>query len=139
MQVADHDRVVRRGVIFGGVRVQLVGRDHAVLGVGRARDGRLQPGAHQGGVDDHLRDLVFDVRDPVDAVRLGDELGHPDQQVTKARHVGHPVDPFPQPERVGDRGGQLDLAVEEHPVVGHVHVIEDHYRVRVGVPAGHRV
>jgi hypothetical protein len=64
------------------------------------RDGGLERGAHERRVEQHLGDLLLDVRHVREAIRLGDELREADQQVRLVGHRREAVEPLPQAERV---------------------------------------
>ena len=138
VQVADHQAVRRRAGVLAGVGVQLVGERRAErAGVGVLQRG-LQAGPHDGRLDDHLGDLLLDVRLAGEAVGLGDELGQADEQVAAVGHAVQAAEALPQAERVGEHRRLGDLAVEEDPLVRDEHVVEHHEPLRVVVGAGDR-
>ena len=138
VQVAHHQVVVGGAVVLGGVRVELV-RERGSLGRDAAvRDGRLEPGAQDRRVDDHLRDLLADVRLPGEAVRFGDELCEAHELVRLLDERREPAEPLPQAERVREHRRVMRLAVEEHALVRNEHVVEDHEALRHVVPARDR-
>lgn len=64
--------------------------------------------------------------DLVDSVGLGDQLGQAQKLFGLFGHLGQAGQPFPQAEGMGEHPGKLLFAVQEDPVVGHEHVVEDH-------------
>ena len=130
VEVADHPAELGRALVFGRVGEQLVRIEVALRRRRRVRQRRFHASPQQGGVDRHLVDLLPDVRHPGQPVGLGDQLGQADQLVGLADHRDGAAQPLPQAEGVGEHRRVLSVAVQEHPLVGHEHVIEHHEPVR---------
>jgi len=97
-----------------------------------------EAGPEERRVDDHLRDLLFDVGLAREPVRLGDQLREADELIGLLDERGQPAEPLPEPERVREHRRVARLAVEEDPLVRHEHVVEYHEALGRVMPARHR-
>ena len=137
VEVAHHGAVVRCCVELARIGVELVGERRAFGSDRAVLDGGFQRGPDQRGVDDHLGDLLLDVADASSAVGLGDELRQPDQFVCFLYESRQSAETLPQAQRMGEHCGVVRLAVEEHALMGHEHVVEDHEALGIVVLARH--
>ena len=77
-------------------------------------------------MNDHLGDLLFDVRFAAEPVRFGDELREPYEHVSSFGQTGQTPESFPESKRVRECCRVRDLPVEKHALGGNKNIFEDH-------------
>ena len=99
----------------------------------------LDKSAHGRVIRREMGQLVAHVARARDSVGLGDRIARARHQFEQRQFVRHRGEAMESDEGQREHPGKLDLALHEHALLGHEHVVEDRQRLHHLVPRADRM